>query len=193
MVFADHSADRMLYEMNTSAYGTPMLGVADEKQGSVMPGEAQLLYGLVRALRPHTIIEIGTSFGYSTIHLAAGCRDNGKGRVWTVEIHPWRYEMAQLHVREAGLSDFVTHCLNDIPTNIAHPCELVFLDADHTDESVRDYLNRINPLTRSGCLCVIHDATYDDHVKRAIKDTAWDSLIMLPQTSYAGLAMVQKK
>jgi len=38
----------------------------------------ELLYSLVRASRPDTIVEFGTSFGISTIYLAAAVADNGQ-------------------------------------------------------------------------------------------------------------------
>src|ERR1700677_1591803 len=44
-----------------------------------------LLYMLARSSRARTIIEFGTSFGISTLHLAAAVRDNGGGRVITTE------------------------------------------------------------------------------------------------------------
>jgi predicted O-methyltransferase YrrM len=42
-----------------------------------------LLYALVRASRPQTVVEFGTSFGVSTIYLAAAVADNGAGHVVT--------------------------------------------------------------------------------------------------------------
>jgi len=42
---------------------------------------ATLLYMLGRSSRATTIVEFGTSFGVSTLHLAAALRDNGGGRL----------------------------------------------------------------------------------------------------------------
>ena len=47
-----------------------------------------LLYMLARSSRARTIVEFGTSFGISTLHLAAGLRDNGGGRLITSEFEP---------------------------------------------------------------------------------------------------------
>jgi hypothetical protein len=55
-----------------------------------MPISAQggeLLYTLIRAVRPATVIEFGTSFGISTLYLAAAVRDNGAGRVISTELN----------------------------------------------------------------------------------------------------------
>jgi predicted O-methyltransferase YrrM len=42
---------------------------------------ATLLYMLARAIGARSLIEFGTSFGVSTLHLAAAVRDNGGGRI----------------------------------------------------------------------------------------------------------------
>ena len=48
----------------------------------------RLLYMLARAVRARTIVEFGTSFGISTLHLAAALRDNGGGRLIGSEFEP---------------------------------------------------------------------------------------------------------
>src|SRR5712691_4728233 len=63
---------------------------ADAKAQVYMPISAQggeLLYTLIRAVRPATVVEFGTSFGISTLYLAAAVRDNGAGRVISTELN----------------------------------------------------------------------------------------------------------
>jgi predicted O-methyltransferase YrrM len=43
----------------------------------------ELLYMLVRATGARTVVEFGTSFGISSLYIAAGLRDNGGGRLRT--------------------------------------------------------------------------------------------------------------
>lgn len=50
----------------------------------------RLLYMLARATNARTIIEFGSSFGVSTLHLAAALRDNGGGKLITTEFEPQR-------------------------------------------------------------------------------------------------------
>ena len=45
----------------------------------------RLLYMLARATNARAMIEFGTSFGISTLHLAAALRDNGGGKLITTE------------------------------------------------------------------------------------------------------------
>jgi predicted O-methyltransferase YrrM len=69
----------------------------------VTPNAGRLLYALVRAARPATIVEFGMSFGISAIHLAAALRDNGTGRVITTELSSAKVAAAQVNFAEAGL------------------------------------------------------------------------------------------
>lgn len=73
----------------------------------VSPDAGRFLYALVRGSLPGTVIEFGTSFGISTIYLAAAVRDRGTGRVITTELHAGKAEQAREHLREAGLLDVV--------------------------------------------------------------------------------------
>src|ERR1700742_945282 len=52
----------------------------------VTPEAGRLLYSLVRATRPATIVEFVMSFGISAFHLAAAVLDNGTVRVVTTEL-----------------------------------------------------------------------------------------------------------
>src|ERR1051325_5298142 len=53
---------------------------------AVSPAQGQLLYLVARALGARRIVEFGTSFGISTLYLAAAVRDNGGGSVIGSEV-----------------------------------------------------------------------------------------------------------
>ncbi|MDF2830468.1 MAG: methyltransferase [Mycobacterium sp.] len=74
----------------------------------VTPEAGRLLYALVRATRPETVVEFGMSLGLSGIHLAAAVRDNGAGRVVTTELSSAKVTAAKRNFAEAGLSDVIT-------------------------------------------------------------------------------------
>ena len=80
----------------------------------VSPKGGRLLYTLVRASRPATVVEFGTSFGISTIHLAAAVRDNAAvgdhpaGHVISTEFHPAKAARARANFAEARLANLVT-------------------------------------------------------------------------------------
>jgi predicted O-methyltransferase YrrM len=54
--------------------------------GSVYPVEGALLYGLVRGLRPETVVETGTANGISTTYLLAALARNETGRLVSVDL-----------------------------------------------------------------------------------------------------------
>jgi predicted O-methyltransferase YrrM len=74
----------------------------------VSPDAGKLIYSLVRATRPETVVEFGMSMGLSGIHLAAAVRDNGTGRVVTTELSAAKVATAKENFAEAGLSDVIT-------------------------------------------------------------------------------------
>ena len=67
----------------------------------------RLVYTLVRGAASGTTVEFGTSFGISTIYMAAAIRDRGEGRVITTELVEAKADRAREYIREAGLLDLV--------------------------------------------------------------------------------------
>lgn len=66
------------------------------------------LYATVCLLKPQSILETGTCKGLGTIALAAACKANGFGRVYSIEIEKSLYEVAVQRLGQEGLSQFVT-------------------------------------------------------------------------------------
>jgi predicted O-methyltransferase YrrM len=81
---------------------------ASEVYMPIDPDAGRLLYSLIRATRPETVVEFGTSFGISTLHLAAAVRDNGLGHVVTTELNAHKVATAIATFNSVGLSDVVT-------------------------------------------------------------------------------------
>ena len=67
---------------------------------------------LAKSAESKTILELGTSYGYSTIFLAEAAKETG-GRVISLEIHPQKVDYAKQKIHEAGLSDFVEFRIGD--------------------------------------------------------------------------------
>ena len=107
---------------------------ADALDSAYMPISRQggeLLYILVRAKRPNTIVEFGTSYGISTIYLAAAVADNGKGHVVSTELSAAKVVAARANFAEAGLANRVTILLGDAITtlnDVPAPIDFVLLD-----------------------------------------------------------------
>ena len=121
----------------------------------------QLLYALARSGRPETVVEFGTSYGISTIHLAAAVADNGVGHVWTTELSETKATAAQSNLDQAGLADQVTILRGDALatlTDCPGPIGLLLLDGwkDLCLPVLRLLEGRLAP----GALVVADDTTF---------------------------------
>ncbi|MDR1310602.1 MAG: class I SAM-dependent methyltransferase [Burkholderiaceae bacterium] len=133
-----------------------------------------LLYMLARSCGARAIVEFGTSFGISTLHLAAALRDNGGGRLITCEFEPSKAARARENLTMGGLIDLVEIRLGDalqtLRADLPEEIDLLFLDgakalypeimdrvadhlgpnalivADNADDSP-DYLRRVRATT----------------------------------------------
>jgi predicted O-methyltransferase YrrM len=93
--------------------------------------QGEFLYLTARALGATRIVEFGTSFGISTIYLAAAVRDNGGGHVIGSEILESKARVALANLREAGLEAHADVRLGDaLETlrDLPEPVDLVLLD-----------------------------------------------------------------
>jgi len=106
--------------------------LAREAYLAVTPEFGRLLYLLASARKVHRIVEFGTSFGVSTIHLAAALRDNGGGKLVTTEYEASKAERARKNLEAAGLLDLVeirvSDALETLRDGIDGPIDLVLLD-----------------------------------------------------------------
>jgi predicted O-methyltransferase YrrM len=118
----------------------------------------RLLYALVRAIRPQTVVEFGTSFGISTIYLAAAVTDNKTGRVITTELNSKKAAAAQANLQEAGVAGRVTILEGDALETLADvtgPIELVLLDG--WKELCLPVLRLLEPKLAPGALVAADD------------------------------------
>jgi predicted O-methyltransferase YrrM len=97
----------------------------------VTPDAGRLLYALVRAARPATVVEFGMSLGISAIHLAAAVRDNGSGRVITTELSAAKVSAAKKTFADVGLDDLIEVLEGDALRTLKDldgPVDFVLLD-----------------------------------------------------------------
>lgn len=129
--------------------------------GSVECEVGELLYGLVRILKPKNILETGTYKGFSAAYMATGLRDNGFGFLTTIEYNKVMIQKAEKLWIELGLTNFIQqvqgYSLNfDTGTKFY---ELLFLDTEpeyRFKELVKFYPN-LSP----GGYALIHDLSRD--------------------------------
>lgn len=122
----------------------------------------RLLYALVRASRPETGVEFGTSFGISTIHLAAAVTDNGTGRVITTELSDRKAAAARQNLEQADLAGVVVMLAGDALETLASvtgPVGLVLLDG--WKDLYLPLLRLLEPRLTPGALVVADDSKFD--------------------------------
>jgi predicted O-methyltransferase YrrM len=140
----------------------------------ITPEAGRLLYSLVRATHPATIVEFGMSFGISALHLASAVRDNGTGRVVTTELSADKIAAAKQTFAETGLDDLITILDGDALSTLAGldgPVGFVLLDG--WKELYLPVIKLLEPHLSTGALVVADNTEmadaqpYLDHVRDA--------------------------
>jgi predicted O-methyltransferase YrrM len=122
----------------------------------------KLLYLLARNAKAKAIVEFGTSFGLSTLHLAAALRDNGGGVLIGSEFEPSKIELARQHFVEGGVSDLVEiregDALVTLATDLPESVDLLLLDG--AKALYGDVLKRVEKHLMPGALVVADNTNY---------------------------------
>lgn len=129
----------------------------------VTPDAGRLLYALVRAARPATVVEFGMSFGISAIHLAAAVRDNGAGRVVTTELSDTKIAAAKQTFADTGVQDVITILEGDALETLrelAGPVDFVLLDG--WKDLYLPVIKMLEPSLSAGALVVADNASASD-------------------------------
>ena len=131
---------------------------------AIGPDQGRWLYGLAVASGAKEIVEFGTSFGISTMYLAAAAAETG-GRVTGSEYHPEKAENARANLAEAGLE--ATVLTGDARETLAGPgpaIDLLFLDG--AKELYLPILQLLQPRLHRGSV-IVADNIPTDPVARA--------------------------
>jgi predicted O-methyltransferase YrrM len=129
----------------------------------VTPEAGRLLYALVRATRPNTVVEFGMSFGISALHLASAVRDNRTGRVVTTELSATKIAAAKQTFAETGLADVITILEGDALTTLADldgPVDFVLLDG--WKDLYLPVIELLEPRLKTGALVVADNTSAAD-------------------------------
>jgi predicted O-methyltransferase YrrM len=122
----------------------------------------RLLYMLARSCRARTIVEFGTSFGISTLHLAAALRDNGGGRLITSEFEPSKVARARNNLTAGGLIDLVEirvgDALQTLSVDLPETIDMLLLDG--AKPLYPDILSLIESHLRPGAFIVADNADH---------------------------------
>ena len=133
----------------------------------------KLLYILARSVRAKNIIEFGTSFGISTLHLAAALRDNGGGRLIGTEFEPSKIKRACENLAAGGLSDLVEIREGDALETLAGdlPDAIDFVLLDGAKMLYLSILKLVEARLRSGALVVADNADASPEYVARVRST----------------------
>jgi predicted O-methyltransferase YrrM len=136
--------------------------------------KAEFCYQLCRAVDARQIVEIGTSYGVSTLYLAAAVRDNvraagGSGVVIGTEHEPEKARAARSHFEQADLSDFIDLREGDLRETLRQiegPVDFMLVDI--WIPMSRPALELVAPHLRPGAVVICdnteqHRAAYADY------------------------------
>jgi predicted O-methyltransferase YrrM len=119
-----------------------------------------LLYMSARSCGARMIVEFGTSFGISTLHLAAALRDNGGGRLITCESEPSKAARARKNLTDGGLADLVEiregDALRTLRDDLPETIDLLLLDG--AKALYPEILSMTENRFRPGTLIIADDA-----------------------------------
>ncbi|MAM76920.1 class I SAM-dependent methyltransferase (plasmid) [Tistrella mobilis] len=172
---SDEARDRLM--RSRSLYRELYHGLA-EVALPVSPETGRLLYMLARAMQARSIVEFGTSFGVSTIHLAAALRDTAgtgaAGGIITTEFEPAKAARARDNLRAAGLADLVElregDALETLARDLPPAIDLVLLDGAKV--LYAEILALIEPHLRPGALVVADNAEHAPDYLARVRDPA---------------------
>ena len=129
---------------------------------------------LARSSGARTIVEFGTSFGISTLHLAAALRDNGGGRLITTEFEPSKAARARDNLTAGGVIDLVEiregDALQTLSVNLPETIDLLLLDG--AKALYPEILSLVENRLRSGTLIVADNADYSPEYLARVRSPA---------------------
>lgn len=125
--------------------------------------KALFCYLLCRSLNAHRVVEAGTSYGISTLYLAAAVRDNQveNGVVIGTENESTKVEIARANFKEAGLSDFIDLREGDLRHTLQEidgPVDFLLVDIWEVAAAA---LELVSPYLRPGAIVACDNTTVD--------------------------------
>jgi len=163
-------------------------------------GHAWVMYGLVRSLKPASIVEVGAWAGFCTMHLAQACEDNGFGHVTVIDDYSLGKVASDIHnnLQSIGAAQRVT-LLSGKSTEVKWPAtvDFAFIDGDHSYEGC---LHDCNQAIERGAKCVcVHDTVgwwgprkYVETI-RAQGKGVWDVIEFSYDSGFAVILRVEQK
>ena len=129
-------------------------GGQDRRLRAVGPETGRFINILAKSLEAPTILELGTSFGYSGIWLAEAARASG-GKLISMELHAYKIEFAREMAEKAGLAEHIDFKVGDAVEMIkALPSGVDFILVDLWKDLYIPCLDAFYPKLNPGAIIV---------------------------------------
>ena len=148
------------------------------RRSSKSKGYAQVLFRLVNYYKARDILELGTSFGVTTMYLAA---PDSKAKVVTIEGCKEIAEYAKLGFKRAGFENIrvetgdIDVCLPKVLSGF-EKLDFVFFDANHRKEATLNYFNQCLQKSHAKSVFVIDDIYWSKEMTQA-----WEAIKQRPE------------
>lgn len=180
---------------------------------------ADLLYGLVRSMKPEVCVEIGSARGKSACHIGMALKENGRGRLYAIDPHQlttWNdidavdtLETFRSNISALDLSEqvvMVRSTSEEAARKWDRRIDLIFIDGDHSYEGVKRDWELFLPYIKPFGIVIFHDTIWDltpDHplalarpdmgVPRFVEELRQLGYPVLTIDRDCGVSMVQPK
>ena len=123
---------------------------------------SQLLYCLLRYIKPKQIIEVSTSSGYSTLFTALALKKNKGGRIDTFELDEKVYRAAKKNFKRFQVDKYVNAHLGDAKEETKKikdlsKVDIFFLDSLHNEQFARWFIDSLVLKSKDSALFHMHD------------------------------------
>ena len=154
----------------------------------------EFLRTLVTTVKPQLIVETGTFIGVSTIWMAEGLKQNGFGKIVTVEHDPVVFAKAKEKIEASGLAKWIEfRNESSLDMKVEGTIDILYSDSDLPirEQEVRRFL----PQIATGGLILMHDANSHEAIVRqaALKLEAEGLLSVVLLPTPRGLVLAQKR
>ncbi len=128
-----------------------------------------LLYNIVRFYKPNNIVELGTSFGISTLYLA---KSFNSAKVYSFEGCPETIKIAEQNIKEQKVKN-VSLVLGDFDTTLNNKLnqiglvDLVFFDGNHTEKATIKYFEECLKHSHNNTIFIFDDIYWSKGMENA--------------------------
>jgi predicted O-methyltransferase YrrM len=169
---------------NTKADPRPLLSTRYDTEAEALIGCATpgigglLLFAVVRAIKPTTVVEIGTAHGYGALYIGSALKENGSGKLFTFEGMAVRIQISKEAIARFGLESRVEVVEGEfertIPEMLAkiRPVDLMFSDGGkEPTETWSEFLATLDAMPQGGYM-VFDDIAFSPEISSVWRDIA---------------------